>query len=69
MVRNYKKKTVQPIPPEHRPGRKRISLDIPTVLHNMLLDAADINNCTITMYVIRALRERLRREGIEDEIK
>ena len=67
MVRKYKKKIVQPVPPEHRIGRKRISLDIPTSLHDMVLHACDINNCTITMYVIRSLRDRIKREGIENE--
>jgi hypothetical protein len=67
MVRSYRKRKTQKVAIEIRPGRKRISLDVPTVLHDMLLDATFINNCTMTVYIIRALRDRLRREGIEDE--
>lgn len=67
MVRMYKKKIEQIIPKESRVGRKRISLDIPTPLHNMLLEGAQQSNCTITMYVIRSLRDRLKMEGIENE--
>lgn len=66
MVRSYTRKSTPRPVPEVRPGRKRISLDIPTALSDMVRDAADINNCTMTVYIIRALRDRLRKEGIEE---
>lgn len=67
MIRKYSKKMVQPIPQEMRPGRKRICVDIPTTLHDLMLEASERSNCTITMYVIRSLRDRLKKEGIENE--
>ena len=66
MIRKYNKKIVQVIPRELRPGRKRISVDIPTSLHDQVLKASERSNCTITMYVIRSLRDRLSKEGISD---
>lgn len=39
----------------NRPGRKRISIDIPEKLHQNLFIVAESRNVTLTKYVIRAL--------------
>lgn len=42
-----------------RMGRVRLSIDIPEELHQALKFAASRRNCTITMYVIRAIMYKL----------
>lgn len=39
----------------NRPGRKRLSIDIPEKLHENLLIISESRNITLTRYVIRAL--------------
>jgi hypothetical protein len=65
MTRKYTRRSLTLKLTELRPGRKRISVDIPTSLHELLWEASERNNCTITVYVIRSLRDRLKKEGID----
>lgn len=47
---------------EKRTGRKRLSVDIPTAIHNAIAQEAVFNNCTVTSYVLRALIAQLKRD-------
>ena len=46
----------------HRPGRKRINLDIPDELYRLVKESCDRRMCTLTKYIIRALIEALKKE-------
>lgn len=67
MVRSYKRRKVQQGIKELRPGRRRMSLDIPSTLYKKTQEGAERSNVTLTMYVIRSLRDRLKKEGIADD--
>jgi uncharacterized protein (DUF1778 family) len=45
-----------------RPGRKRLSMDIPLELNARLEKGAKLRNITITKYVLQAIMEKLRNE-------
>lgn len=45
-----------------RPGRKRLSMDIPLELNERLEKGAKLRNITITKYVLQAIMEKLRNE-------
>jgi len=47
--------------------RKRLSVDIPEKLHAELVRMAEKRNITITMYVLRALVQRIRQERLYDK--
>lgn len=65
-IRTYSRRKGLPGPKEQRHGRKRISADIPTWLHKLVSEASERSNITITMYLIRSLKDRLKKEGIDD---
>lgn len=51
-----------------RPGRKRLAIDIPDKLHEVLSGIAQSRNITLTRYVIRALiRYSINETKYEDE--
>ena len=45
-----------------RPGRKRLSVDIPIDLYLKLRMSSGVKNCTITKLVIRAILEMLKKD-------
>jgi len=45
-----------------RQNRKRLSIDIPTEMHDNLKKVAHRHYSTLTMYVLKVLRERISRE-------
>lgn len=45
-----------------RPGRKRISLDIPDELYEEVEKQIKKRNCTITRWILGALIQRIREE-------
>lgn len=47
---------------ERRDGRKRLSIDLPTFLHDAIRKEAMRYNCTITRYIMRAVIEKIKRE-------
>jgi hypothetical protein len=52
---------------EVRKGRHRLSIDIPSIMHQELKRQAITYNCTITKYVLKALVEKMKRERNERE--
>ena len=46
-----------------RTNRKRLSVDLPIKLFEMIKNASYDNHCTITKYVITALMHKLQLEG------
>ena len=54
----------------NRPGRRRLSIDIPEKLHENLIIISDSRNITLTRYVIRALiRYSINETKYEDNAK
>lgn len=51
-----------------RTGRKRLSVDIPEGTHHKLKECADRAGQTITIYVIRAILEKIKREYGDKEL-
>jgi len=47
---------------EKRPGRKRLTVDIPTIIFNAVAKEVIESNSTLTKYVLRALIEQLRKD-------
>ncbi len=47
---------------EKRPYRKRLSIDIPTAIHDRVKVLSTVHNCTVTKIVLRALIEMINRE-------
>lgn len=47
--------------------RKRLSVDMPEKLHIELTRMAKKHNITITMYVLRAIVQRIRQERLYDK--
>lgn len=52
----------------NRPGRKRLSIDLPEATHNKLMECADKQGQTITVYVTRAIWEKIKREYGDKEL-
>lgn len=47
-----------------RPGRKRLAVDIPDMLHEDIKLCAKNRNITITRWILRACYARIKNEGI-----
>lgn len=47
---------------EKRPNRKRLSIDVPTGIHDQINIISINHNCSITKIVLRALVELIKRE-------
>jgi len=47
---------------ERREHRKRLSIDIPTQVHDYVKRESIDHNCTVTSFVIRALIEKQKRD-------
>jgi hypothetical protein len=45
-----------------RNGRKRICIDIPQEVYDLVKESCDRRMCTLTKYIIRALIEALKKE-------
>ena len=43
-----------------RPNRKRLAVDLPNKLFEMVKEACDLHGCTITKYVIASLMKNLK---------
>jgi hypothetical protein len=46
----------------NRPGRKRLSVDLPQELHDCIKESAKKRNISITMWILRAAYARLKSE-------
>lgn len=51
-----------------RLGRKRLSVDLPEATHKKLMECAEKQGQTITVYVTRAIWEKIKREFGEKEM-
>lgn len=45
-----------------RPGRKRLSMDIPNGIHRRIKEKTKERNCTLTRWILMAIIERLKKE-------
>jgi hypothetical protein len=49
-------------PASYREGRRRLSIDMPLVVHDALLRSSIRHNCTLTSLVIRSVIEKIGKE-------
>lgn len=47
---------------EMRKDRIRLSMDVPSAIHNRLKRIVIDHNCTITTYVLKAIEDKLKQE-------
>jgi hypothetical protein len=45
-----------------RPGRKRITFDIPDEINKEMMNSVELHYMTITKWILRAIVEKLKRE-------
>lgn len=47
---------------ERRPHRRRISMDIPTEVHRKIKQLSAHHNCTMTVFLMRLIMDKIKQE-------